>query len=194
MEKFEGYDEMRANRSTSRNRQLKAGGYVLNIMNVKKTTSKAGSSMFEISFDIFEGEFANFYAEKYRKNTSPSRKWGGKYYMVLPDKGNQTQAAYEKRLRTFTEFMADIEESNEGYTWNWREESLQGKKVGGIFGREQFQGNDNALHFSTKLFWFASVETIRKGDFSVPEDRLLDLAPADDFIPMPAGEPDDLPF
>lgn len=190
MEKFEGYDEM----PVSNNRQLKAGGYVLNIMNVKQTTSqKAGSKMLEISFDIFEGEFANFYAEKYRKNTSPSRKWGGTYYMVLPDKVNQTQAAYERRLKSFKRFITSIEESNDGYTWNWREESLKGKKVGGIFGREQFQGNDNALHFSTKLFWFASVETIRKGDFSVPEDRLLDLGP-EDFVPVEPNDSDDLPF
>lgn len=190
MEKFEGYDSM----PIGSNKQLKAGGYVLNIMNAKETVSKAGSKMLEISYDIYEGEYANFYADKYRKNSSPLRKWGGTYYMVLPDKVKQDQAAYERRLKAFKRFTTSVEESNEGYTWNWREESLKGKKVGGIFGREQFQGSDGTLHFSTKLFWIVSTDTIRTGDFTVPEDRLLDLAPADDFIPMPSGEPDDLPF
>ena len=34
-----------------------------------------------------------------------------------------------------------IEESNEGYEWNWDEKTLKGKKIGVLFGREQYMMN-----------------------------------------------------
>lgn len=44
-------------------------------------------------------------------------------------------------LPFFKGVLTSLEESNPGFRWNWDESTLVGKKVGGVFGREQFRTN-----------------------------------------------------
>ena len=90
--------------------------------------------------------------------------------MFIPKDDGSEKDEYTKQA--FKRFITSVERSNEGYTWNWDEASLKGKMFGGVFGREEFLTSDGKLKFATKCRFPRSVESIRKGDFTIPEDKL----------------------
>lgn len=190
--KIDNWDKVEANFGEPK--RLSAGGYICVILACKQEKSKNGKEMLVVNFDIAEGEFEGFYMDKYknapRDNNNPVEpKWKGKYYIVLEGEG------YEGRLKAFT---TSIEESNEGYTWDWNEENLKGKRFGGIFREEEFVYNGEVLT-NAKLWQVRSVKKIIDGDFEIPRKKELSEeeknklnAPFDNFV-QPVTD-DDLPF
>lgn len=173
---------------------LKAGGYICKILACKTETSKSSNKqMLVINFDIAEGEFKDWYMNKYKSaprdaNNPVEPKWQGKYYLLLEGEG------YEGRLKAFT---TSVEESNEGYSWDWNEEHLKGKLFGAIFREEEFIWNGE-VKTSCKIWQVRSTKTIRENDFDIPrkkelseEDRQLIEAP---FEQASTVTDDDLPF
>lgn len=165
--KVENWDKVEANYGESK--RLKAGGYVCVVYACKQEQSKnTGKNMLVINFDIAEGEFKGFYMNKYknapRDNANPQEpKWQGKYYILLEGEG------YEGRLKAF---ITSIEESNQGYVWDWNEENLKGKLFGGVFRDEEFLYNGQVLT-SAKIWQVRSVKTIKDGEFEVPRMKEL---------------------
>ena len=181
--KIENWDKVEANFGEAK--KLKAGGYVCVVLAVKKEKSqKSGKEMLVINFDIASGEYKNFYMDKYknapRDEANPVEpKWQGKYYILLEGEG------YEGRLKAFT---TSIEQSNEGYTWDWNEQNLKGKIFGGIFRDEEYIYNGE-VRTNAKLWQVRSVKKIKDGDFEVPRKRELPEeeknklnAPFDNFV------------
>ena len=62
--------------------------------------------------------------------------------------------------------------ANPGYIWNWDEKSLIGKIFGGVFGREEFKADNGEYHFVTKCRFANSIDRIKSGDFTIPNDKL----------------------
>lgn len=189
--KIENWDKVEANYGEVK--RLKADGYICVILACKQEQSNSGKKMLVVNFDIAEGDFKGFYMDRYknapRDNNNPVEpKWQGKYYIVLEGEG------YEGRLKAFT---TSIEESNEGYVWDWDETKLKGKKFGGIFREEEFIYNGQVLS-NAKLWQIRSVKTITDCDFKIPrkkelseEERNSLNAPFDNYEPV---TDDDLPF
>ena len=165
--RIENWDKVEANFGEAK--RLKAGGYVCVILAVKQEKSqKSGKEMLVINFDIASGEYKNFYMDKYKNAPRDEKnpvepKWSGKYYIVLEGEG------YEGRLKAF---ITSIEESNQGYTWDWNEESLRGKMFGGIFREEEFLYNGE-VKTNAKLWQVRSVKTITEGNFEIPRKKEL---------------------
>lgn len=191
--KIENWDKVEANFGEPK--RLSAGGYVCVVYSAKKEKSKnTDKEMLVINFDIAEGEFKGFYMNRYknapRDNGNPVEpKWQGKYYIVLEGEG------YEGRLKAFT---TSIEESNQGYTWDWNEENLKGKLFGGIFREEEYLYNGE-IRTNAKLWQVRSVKKIKDGDFVIPKKKEVadDVkenlnAPFNNFV-QPVTD-DDLPF
>lgn len=191
--KIENWDKVEANYGEVK--RLKADGYICVILACKQEVSaKSSKLMLVINFDIAEGDFKGYYMDRYknapRDNNHPQEpKWSGKYYIVLEGEG------YEGRLKAFT---TSLEESNQGYTWDWNEEALKGKQFGGIFREEEYLYNGE-VRSNVKLWQVRSTKTIREGNFEVPrkkelppEDKTLNNASLDATF-MPITE-DDLPF
>ncbi|MCM1579167.1 MAG: DUF669 domain-containing protein [Ruminococcus sp.] len=150
---------------------LPAGGYVCRIMQVEETVSKAGNEMIKISLDIAEGEYQSYFANSYKSDTRPDRKWGCVAHQLEYDPVNPN--CTNKGFKTFT---SAVTESNKGFEIPWGNNFGAGfanKLVGCIFRREEYMGTDGKSHFSTKPYMFRSVETIRKGGFKIPDDKLL---------------------
>lgn len=161
-DEVQGYGEWQA---------LPPGGYVCRIMKVEETTSRSGAKMINISLDIAEGDNKDYYAKSYRADTRPDKKWGCIVHQLIYDTVNPKLT--NKGFKTFTTAVCN---SNPGFVIPWGDnfgEGFKGKTVGAIFRREQYIGQDNKTHFSTKAFQFRSADTIRKG-VPVPEDKLLD--------------------
>jgi hypothetical protein len=78
--------------------------------------------------------------------------------------------------------MEAFEESNSGYHWNWDEQTLKGKKIGGLFNIREYE-KDGKVRSATNLAQLVSVKTIKDGTFKLPEDKLINKRPsADGFV------------
>ena len=152
-------------------RRLEAGGYICKIINVKEQVSKNGNEMLVLAFDIAEGEFKDFYKEGYEKNTSEDKKWRGNFYMMVPPEDAERD---NWQLRRFKTNISKFEESNNGYHFDWEHpEKLKGLLIGMVFGEEEYVANDGSNRLATKPMKIELVETIKSGDFDIPETKYL---------------------
>ena len=175
--------------------QLPKGGYIAKILDCKEE-SKNGYSWLAISFDISEGEHKGHFAEQYRANTNENKKWRGTYNAFIPD---ETSQYYEDNLNKFKTMIANIEESNPGYHWDWDETKLKGKTVGVLFGEKEFETETNGIIIITECRGLRSVECIKNGKFKMPALKTLSGAPsvqaaASSSLDTTIDDDDDLPF
>ena len=141
---------------------LPANGYVCVVKKARMTTNSNGLPMIEVPIDISEGEYAQYFTNLFRDRMSrdPNSKYpyNGILKITAVDENGNTK-------KNFKSFCTAIEQSNgivlprndEGFL-----KALVGMEVGVLYQREEYVGNDGKEHWSTK--------SIRKGNFTVPED------------------------
>ena len=102
------------------------------------------------------------------------------------NKEKQMQAKeYEKYVKEMTPthnlwlqmlkaFITSVENSNNGFTYNWDKDvdQLKGKKVGLVFGLEEYTNNDGETKTITKLNQFRSIDKI--DNIKIPKVKLID--------------------
>lgn len=192
--KFKDYDEIQVFEGGA---QLPVGGYELTIVGAK-VEQFTNCEILKIAFDIVNHEqFSGFYANRFKsaKAQNPDAKWGGVFDVFIPKDDGSELDGYTKQA--FKRFITSVEKSNEGYVWNWDEKSLKGKVFGGIFGREEFITKEGDRKFAVKCRFPRSIDSIRSGDYKIPEDKLLKglntaTATIDDYEEI--LDPDDMPF
>ena len=192
--KFKDYDEIQVFEGGA---QLPVGGYELTIVGAK-VEQFTNCEILKIAFDIVNHEqFSGFYANRFKsaKAQNPDAKWGGVFDVFIPKDDGSELDGYTKQA--FKRFITSVEKSNEGYVWNWDEKSLKGKAFGGIFGREEFITKEGDRKFAVKCRFPRSIDSIRSGDYKVPEDKLLKglntaTATLNDYEEI--LDPDDMPF
>lgn len=150
--------------------QLPKGGYVAKILDCKEESSATGYTWLAISFDIAEGEYKGHFAEQYKANTNENKKWRGTYNAFIPSEDSQY---YDENLTKFKTMIANIEESNPGYHWDWDETKLKGKMVGVIFGEKEFETESNGIIILTECRGIRSVECVKNGKFKMPALKKL---------------------
>jgi hypothetical protein len=166
MKKYDGYDNVQA--FTGEYERLEPGGYICRILKIEAVENdgtKNYDTLLKIAYDIAEGDHKDYFRRQFerKKQSNPDAKWSGMYY----------QTVKSDDLRYFKGFITAIEQSNSGYKWNWDEQTLKNKIFGGVFGEEEYLGNDGKVRTSVKLQWVRSADKIRSGDFTVPEKKLL---------------------
>lgn len=192
--KFKDYDEIQVFEGGA---QLPVGGYELTIVGAK-VEQFTNCEILKIAFDIVNHEqFSGFYANRFKsaKAQNPDAKWSGVFDVFIPKDDGSELDGYTKQA--FKRFITSVEKSNEGYVWNWDEKSLKGKAFGGIFGREEFITKEGDRKFAVKCRFPRSIDSIRSGDYKIPEDKLLKglntaTATLDDYEEI--LDPDDMPF
>jgi hypothetical protein len=111
---------------------------------------------------------AGYYAEKFKNDDRPNKKWPCISYVVTEDKDGNAS-------RNLAQFVTSVEESNPGFSFPWdKVELLKGKKVGGVFGQEEYQNDKGEVKKATKLFWFRSIDKVK--DAPVPKLKELKAA------------------
>ena len=176
--------------------QLPKGGYIAKILDCKEE-SRNGYSWLAFSFDISEGEHKGHFAEQYRANTNENKKWRGTYNAFIPDESSQY---YDENLNKFKTMIANIEESNPGYHWDWDETKLKGKVIGVLFGEKEFETEKGDVIIVTECRGIRSVECIKQGKFKMPALKTLNGAPSVSTANTSSNaftevdDDDDLPF
>lgn len=198
IKKFSDYDSIQVFEG---GQGIEPGGYELKIIGAK-VEQFTNCEILKVAFDIVNNEkYANFYANKFKaaKAQNPDAKWGGVFDVFIPKDDGSELDGFTKTA--FKRFITSVEKSNNGYIWDWNEGSLKGKVFGGVFGREQFETKDGKLAFAVKCRFTRSIDSIREGNYSIPDDKLLyKVAPdtvgsadlPDDFVEIAAES--DLPF
>ena len=194
MKAFAGF---KAEKASAGREVLPAGGYVCDIKSAKVEEYKGGEySALVLAIEVAEGQYAGFWKKDYDQNTNDDKKWRGTYRIIIPKDDGTEQDGWTKR--TFGNFIWCIQESNPGYTWNWDEKSLKGKKLGVLYRNKEWEFGDKT-GWTTEAAGSVSVDDIRSGNFKPLKDKPLkdkakaSTASAPQFTEEAANE-DDLPF
>lgn len=173
---------------------LPAGAYVCELKKVSVCDNRNGNGQhLKFEFDVCEGEFKDFFAKDYRSQNREDKFWSGVLYQNIPDESDPkyaTKAGFFKRVFDY------IEASNPGYRWDWNEAALKGKKVGITFGEEEKMSQRGNVYTVTKAKDIITVESVRSGNFKMPEKKVLTTsAPAfGGLAPVAIDSNSDLPF
>ena len=163
-------------------KNLPTGGYVCKILNVIDTPDR---EFLKIEFDIAEGEYKNYYHERYLAN---DRKfWSGATYKSYSENG----------LPFFKAFIEAVEESNCGYYWNWVESTLRDKLIGFVLAEEEYRNQNGEIKKRMYVAKILPIAKIREGAFVVPELKTLkndNENPVPTVINLKPTTEDNLPF
>lgn len=190
-----GYDKAKAFTEST---QLPPGAYVVKILNTKVESFDWGQRLV-LQIDIAEGDLKDFFKNQYDAQQQEDKKWKGSYRRTVPTGDGSERDNWS--MRSFKADMNAIEDSNNGYAWDWDENSLKGKIVGALFNRKEFVNGSGEVITFTQCKRLIAADNVRSGHYKLPKDDLLkekpQEAPADNGG-MPAGfapvNDDDIPF
>ncbi len=163
------YSDVKAERPSGGREMLPAGGYVCDILSARVESGEWGDTLI-IAHDVAEGDYKGIFKRDYDNNTREDKKWRGTFRIRLPKDDGTEQDAWKKR--SLGNFIWAIEESNPGYTWNWDEKTLKGKKLGLLYRNKEWQMGDRT-GWTTEAISSTSVDDIREGKFRIPKDKPL---------------------
>lgn len=147
---------------------LELGGHLLTIVSAEEYTSEiSGNTSLKVCVDISKGDKQEgYFRNQYDNNTNADKKWStaGTKYLSLKDE----QLAYLKG------FITAIENSNAGFKFNtkgtWKQ--LEGLKIAGQFGLEEYLDGEGHLKTATKLVQFRSIDKL--SEIKIPRVKKLD--------------------
>lgn len=145
---------------------LELGGHEVIIKNAYEYTGRTGNTSLKIEVDIAcNDKQAGFFQKQYDNNNNANKTWpsGACKYISLKEE--------ENCLKMFKGFTTSVEKSNPGYSWDFDEKSLVGKKLCGVFGLEQYERQDGTTGFATRLTQFRSLDKLN--EVKIPKIRLL---------------------
>lgn len=164
MKPYAGY---KAEKSTF-TEQLPVGAYVAKIIGAKEEIYQWGTVL-DIAFDIAEGDYKGHFDRQFKNSTFSDKKWKGTFRLIEPAEGSQY---FESNVKKFNNAMWAIEDSNKGYSWNWKENTLKNKLVGVLFQNQEWE-YEGETGWKTQCCALLSVEDVRNGKFSIPKDKPL---------------------
>ncbi|MBR2592878.1 MAG: hypothetical protein IKD62_07940 [Oscillospiraceae bacterium] len=193
MKKINDFDAIKAIKGGEPMSRVPAGGYVCRIIHAIDVPNQ---QYLRIELDIADGEYKGTYSDRFTK-------FGGNWGCV------RICSYKEKALPMFKGFITAVEESNDRYKFDFNEKTLEGKLVGVLMGEEEYVTKDGEIKVNTKPQFFRSVQTIRSGDFQIPERKnvtpetiakssvpVINLSKPEkiDMDTLPTIDPEDVPF
>ena len=179
---------------------LPKGAYVIKILSAKEEPNRSGKGThLMIGFDIAEGQYKDFYTNRYNSSTNEDKKWpaDARYVLSVPDDDSASFI-----WTNWASFFADLEDSNNGFIFDTEKgdlKTLKGKLIGGKFATVQSEYNGQ-IYDHTRLRWTCVAEDVRSGNpGKMPADKFVTAPtrptiPSDDFVSVPEGIDDELPF
>lgn len=153
---------------------LEPGGYVVRIISTEDVVDR---EYLKICFDIVEGEFTDYFRERFAR-------FGGGW----PNSGTLYRSYKQSALGMFKRFISCIEQSNPGFSWAWCESALNGADFGVVMVEDSYTDSQGAKHQALKAKEIYTVEQIHKNEFYMPmqkktieqHDTFTELADVDD--------------
>ena len=149
--------------------KISLGGHKGIIMKAEEYTSpQSGKTSLKVSVDTSKDDKQpEYFTEQYKNDTRIDRKWSNSAikYISLGEEENQV-----KMLKAF---ITAYENSNNcKFDWNKDWEQLKGKKIGLVFGMEEYENQDGTLKTNNKLREFRSIDKV--DNVKIPKVKKLD--------------------
>ena len=153
MEKINNWNEIDA-KGMDDFKSLPIGAYECIIKDARiNHNEQSGKDTFKVSVDIASGEYKDYFQKMYESDTRIDKKWSNNAVRYLAFTGDNV--AY------FKGFITIVENSNVGYTWDWDEEKLKGKKLCGVFQYEEYEKQDGTKDVKVRLNKFRSLDKMK---------------------------------
>ena len=164
--KPKAYDEININEEFEK---LELGGHKGIIIKAEEYTSDfSGKKSLKVYVDTAsDDKQPEYFKKQYENDTRIDRKYpnGAIKYVPLGEEENQ--------VKILKSFITAYENSNNcQFDWNKDWEQLKGKKIGIIFGQEEYISQDGTTKLATKLNQFRSIGKI--DNVKIPKVKLLD--------------------
>ena len=160
------YEEININEEFEK---LELGGHKGIIIKAEEYTSDfSGKKSLKVYVDTAsDDKQPEYFKKQYENDTRIDRKYpnGAIKYVPLGEEENQV-----KMLKAF---ITAYENSN-GCQFDWGKDwdQLKGKKIGIIFGQEEYTSQDGTTKLATKLNQFRSIDKV--DNVKIPKVKLLD--------------------
>ena len=164
--KPKAYDEININEEFEK---LELGGHKGIIIKAEEYTSDfSGKKSLKVYVDTAsDDKQPEYFKKQYENDTRIDRKYpnGAIKYVPLGEEENQ--------IKMLKSFITAYENSNGcQFDWNKDWEQLKGKKIGLIFGQEEYISQDGTTKLATKLREFRSIDKV--DNVKIPKVKLLD--------------------
>ena len=160
------YDKITINESYEK---ISLGGHRGIIKNIMEYTSAiSGNTSLKVEVDTSsDDKQPNYFQKQFNENTNMDKKWpaGSTKYVSLKQD--------ENCIKMLKAFITSVENSNPNFVYDWNKEvdQLKGKKVGLVFGLEEYQNDKGETKTATKLTQFRSIDKVDNA--KIPNVRLL---------------------
>ena len=139
------------------------------IMKAEEYTSpQSGKTSLKVSVDTAKDDKQpEYFKEQYKNDVRIDRKWSNSAikYISLGEEENQ--------IKMLKSFITAYENSNNcQFDWGKDWEQLTGKKIGIVFGMEEYENQSGELKTVNKLREFRSIDKI--DNIKIPKVKLLD--------------------
>lgn len=167
LKKAENYDAIEVNQEFT---PLELGGHKGIIKKVEEYTSEiSGNTSLKVEVDTSsDDKQPKYYQDQFDSNQNGDKKWptGATKYVSLKQD--------ENCVRMLKAFITAIENSNPGFVYDWNKDTdqLKNKKVGLVFGWEEYTKQDGSIGVATKLTQFRSLDKI--DSVKIPKVKLID--------------------
>ena len=148
---------------------IELGGHKGIIMKAEEYTSpQSGKTSLKVSVDTAKDDKQpEYFAEQYKNDNRIDKRWNNSAikYISLGEEENQ--------IKMLKSFITAYENSNGcQFDWNKDWEQLKGKKIGLVFGMEEYESQDGTLKTNNKLREFRSIDKV--DNVKIPKVKLLD--------------------
>lgn len=170
MKRLNDYENIKVNDG----QKFKLGGKNCIIKNVKEFQYK-GVSKLSLELDIADGDNKGYYQAKYDERPDTSKFWDdGATLSIHADADSISDEKERNKAKSYLKgIMTAIESYNPGYTWNWDEKSLIGKKISVNFSLKEYNGNDGNVYKKPQVGRFVNKKENFKEDY-IPQVRTID--------------------
>ena len=142
-----------------------AGAYVGEIQGLRVEKDYDNTrDVIVLMLEITDGEYKNRYHEvlkEQQERFGGDVKYRGTLRIKLPAENDGDDKAWIRSK--FENAVWCIEQSNEGYEWDWNEEKWKGKKVGFSVRDTLYTGADGNDRQSTEIGQLESIKEVRDG-------------------------------
>ncbi len=174
---------------------LPAGVYVCKIAKCTEEKNKNGAGThLALLFDVNEGDYRDFFMADWKAQNREDKFWRGIIRQNIPDEKSDK---YDMQCRFFKTFINAVEDSNDGFAWDWDEKKLVGKLIGVVFGEVEKRSQRGTVYVTTQADSICSVDAARNGTAKIPDRKSLSpngstFTPATGPVNVSVDEP--LPF
>lgn len=148
---------------------IELGGHKGIIMKAEEYTSpQSGKTSLKVYVDTAKDDKQpEYFKKQYENDTRIDKKWSNSAIKYVP------LGEEENQIKMLKSFITAYENSN-GCQFDWGKdwEQLKGKKIGIVFGQEEYTSQDGTTKLATKLREFRSIDKV--DNVKIPKVKLLD--------------------